>query len=108
METNAAIAALMGWRRSPEPECFPYDDVVAALRAGGKHVAAPGLLKALDCVRTHASAGTSAAHRRLARFLATALDKFDERYDNPSYLALAQLSLPGTDETRDDRPRAAL
>jgi tryptophan 2,3-dioxygenase len=103
METNAAVAALMGWRRSLDPERFPYDEVVAALRARGKHFAAPELLIALDCVRTH----TPVADRRLARFLDTALDKFDERFDNPSYLALAQLSLPGTDESRDDRLRAA-
>lgn len=32
--------------------------------------------------------------RQLARFLQTALDKFDGRYDNPSYLALEQLQLP--------------
>ena len=105
---DTAIGALMEWRHKPEAARFPYDEVVAAFRAGGKHFVAPELLMALDCVRKHTPGGTSAAHRRLARFLDTALDKFDERYDNPSYLALDQLSLPGTDETRDDRRLAAL
>ena len=39
----------------------------------------------------------------LTGFLATALDKWDERYDNPSYLAVDQLGLP----EGDDVPGAA-
>jgi hypothetical protein len=40
------------------------------------------------------SCGAPASTSDLASFLATALDKWDDRYDNPSYLALAGLELP--------------
>jgi tryptophan 2,3-dioxygenase len=40
------------------------------------------------------SCGAPASTLDLASFLATALDKWDHRYDKPSYLALAGLELP--------------
>jgi tryptophan 2,3-dioxygenase len=43
----------------------------------------------------------------LAGFLSTALDKFDGRFDNPSYLAIDQLPLPGTGDRGGDPRHAA-
>src|SRR4051794_22712879 len=79
------------------PEGFPYDEVVAYFNRVGKHFVSPQLLAELDGVRASLPAGPS----RLSRFLHTALDKFDGRYDNPSYLALDQLGLPGADGCPD-------
>ena len=91
---------LAAWRADRHPDGFPYDAVVAAFRAVGKHLVAAELLTDLDGVRRDVPRGCP-AHRRLARFLDTALDKFDGRYDNPSYLALEQLGLPGADGCPD-------
>jgi tryptophan 2,3-dioxygenase len=79
------------------PEAFPYDEVVAYFNRVGKHFVSPQLLAELDRVRASLPAGPS----QLSRFLHTALDKFDGRYDNPSYLALDQLGLPGADGCPD-------
>jgi tryptophan 2,3-dioxygenase len=79
------------------PEAFPYDEVVAYFNRVGKHFVSPQLLSELDRVRASLPDGPS----RLSRFLHTALDKFDGRYDNPSYLALDQLGLPGADGCPD-------
>ncbi|MDP1846424.1 MAG: tryptophan 2,3-dioxygenase family protein [Solirubrobacteraceae bacterium] len=87
---------LAAWRADRHPDAFPYDAVVAAFRAVGKHFVAAELLADLDAVRRDVPRGCP-AHRRLAGFLDTTLDKFDGRYDNPSYLALEQLGLPGAD-----------
>ena len=91
---------LAAWRADRHPDAFPYDSVVAAFRAVGKHFVAAELLTDLDGVRRDVPRGCP-VHRRLARFLDTALDKFDGRYDNPSYLALEQLGLPGADGCPD-------
>jgi tryptophan 2,3-dioxygenase len=90
---SKAVAQVNEWCATGEPEAFPYDEVVAHFRRVGKHFVARDLLEALDRAR----AGVSDDDRQLARFLGTALDKFDGRYDNPSYLALDQLPLPGAD-----------
>lgn len=95
-----ASAALTKWRRAPDPAAFPYDDVVAAFHDVGKHFVAPELLAELDRIRRGVPRGCP-AHAQLARFLDSALDKFDGRYDNPSYLALEQLGLPGADGCPD-------
>src|SRR5688572_6031724 len=50
---------------------------------------------ALAAVRATLPQNTSHAGRTLSRFLWTALDKWGQRYDNPSYLALDGLELPG-------------
>ena len=97
-KTNAALAALDAWQVEPDPARFPYDEVVASYHRVGKHFVAPELLEGLDRAREALPQTACPAHRRLARFLSTALDKFDGRYDNPSYLALEQLSMPGADE----------
>lgn len=94
---DIARSELAAWRAAgADPGAFPYDAVVAAFHAVGKHVVEAGLLADLDAVRRVTPHGCP-AHRELARFLDTALDKFDGRYDNPSYLALEQLGLPGAD-----------
>jgi len=98
--TDIARSALADWRAHRHPAAFPYEAVVAAFRAAGKHFVAAELLADLDAVRRDVPRGCP-AHRRLARFLDTTLDKFDRRYDNPSYLALEQLGLPGADGCPD-------
>ncbi|HLM27841.1 MAG TPA: hypothetical protein VK304_12835 [Thermoleophilaceae bacterium] len=97
---DTALSELSAWRVSPDPRAFPYDAVVAAFRDVGKHFVATELLENLARVRRTVPDGCP-AHRELARFLDTALDKFDGRYDNPSYLALAQLGLPGANGCPD-------
>lgn len=92
---DSAVAQVAMWRRHPEPATFPYEAVTAELRRVGKHFASPDLLAGLAAARATLPQHTSDAGRRLSRFLWTALDKWDERYDNPSYLALDGLDLPG-------------
>lgn len=84
-----------------EPETFPYDEVVARFHRVGKHFVSRDLLAELDRVRRALPDDADGRYRQLARFLHTALDKFDGRYDNPSYLALEQLQLPGADGCPD-------
>lgn len=60
---------------------FDFDDAIAELRRHGKHFASRGVLEALDAVRRALPAG---ADPLVTGFLATALDKFDGRYDNPT------------------------
>ncbi|MDQ3587381.1 MAG: tryptophan 2,3-dioxygenase [Actinomycetota bacterium] len=102
MNANHEIASseLTAWRECAHPGAFPYDAVIAAIHGVGKHFVASELLEDLDRVRRDLPRGCP-AHRQLAQFLDTALDKFDGRYDNPSYLALEQLGLPGADGCPD-------
>jgi len=81
------------WLANPKPETFPLKTVVAAFRKVGKHFVSRQLLEGLARVRGEALSGDEP----LRRFLDTALDKFDGRYDNPSYLALHELPLPSTE-----------
>ena len=99
------VRAVAAWSERPDPRAFPYDAVVAEFHRVGKHFVEAELLETLDGVRARVPERCP-VHRELARFLATTLDKFDGRYDNPSYLALEQLSLPGADGPRDDAVRA--
>ena len=92
--TNSAVAQVAAWCRHPEPAAFPYDAVTAELRHAGKHFASRDLLASLAAARAALPPCASHAGRRLMRFLSTALDKWDNRYDNPSYLALDGLGLP--------------
>jgi tryptophan 2,3-dioxygenase len=87
---------LATWLATPDPRTFPYDPVVAELQRAGKHFAPRELLAALDRVRGSLPAAGDGDERVLAQFLSTALDKWDGRFDNPSYLAVDQLPLPGT------------
>jgi tryptophan 2,3-dioxygenase len=88
--TRATLLSLQRWARCPEPETFPLDAVVAEFRRVGKHFVDPTLLEALATVRADLPAGDGP----LRRFLDTALDKYDGRFDNPSYLAIHDLPLP--------------
>lgn len=92
--TSPAATCVAEWCRHPEPAAFPYDAVTAELRHAGKHFASRDLLASLAAARAAAPQGASEAGRRLTRFLWAALDKWDHRYDNPSYLALDNLELP--------------
>ena len=88
-----AVAQVAAWCRHPEPATFPYDAVTAELRHAGRHFAPRDLLASLAAARAALPQCASDAGR-LISFLSTALDKWDDRYDNPSYLALDGLELP--------------
>ncbi len=74
------------------PEAFPFAAVIDAYRRVGKHFVDRDLLDSLASIRTGLPAGAEKLHR----FLNTALDKYDGRFDNPSYLALDHIPMPGT------------
>lgn len=73
---------------------------MAELRHAGKHFASPQLLAALAAARAAPHPQGTDVDQRLARFLHAALDKHDQRFDNPSYLALDGLELPAGDATQ--------
>jgi tryptophan 2,3-dioxygenase len=101
------MQALATWRSEPDPETFPYDAVVEEFHRVGKHFVDRGLLATLDAVRAAVRDGSTPAGRRLVGFLDFALDKWDGRYDNPSYLAVDLLPLPGTGGGGHDLRHAA-
>lgn len=103
MDANekSPVTAVAEWCAGREPETFPYDAVVAHFNRVGKHFVSGDLLAELDRARAALPADANGGYRQVARFLDTALDKFDGRYDNPSYLALDQLQLPGADGCPD-------
>jgi tryptophan 2,3-dioxygenase len=84
--------ALQCWLESPLPETFPLSEVISEFRRVGKHFVSPELLQLLAKARKLLPQGADA----LRRFLDTTLDKYDGRYDNPTYLALHDLPLPST------------
>lgn len=84
---------------------FPYPAVVERFHQTGKHFVASDLLALLDGIRTAVVTAPEPAAEPLRRFLDVALDKWDERYDYQSYLALDVLRMPrgeSTDERRSD------
>jgi tryptophan 2,3-dioxygenase len=83
-------SALQSWLDSPVPEHFPLQEVISEFRRVGKHFVARRLLDQLAEARRALPSGAEV----LKRFLDTTLDKYDGRYDNPSYLALHDLPLP--------------
>jgi tryptophan 2,3-dioxygenase len=83
---------LQRWLAHPTADSFPLDAVIAEFRKVGKHFVADELLAALAQARAALPEGAGA----LRRFLDTALDKHDGRFDNPTYLALHDLPLPTT------------
>lgn len=101
-------AELRSWLPDPVPEKFPYDAVVRHFRDVGKHFVAPDVVGLLAEVRARLPAlrGPWQHVRTLAMFLDTALDKPDERYDYPTYLAISLLQLPTVDEPADLAPFA--
>lgn len=95
-----SIAEVHSWLRSPDLQKFPYDAVVRDYHEGGKHFVAAELLGLLAEVRKLLPQlrGPRPHLQRLAAFLGVALDKYDEAYDYPSYLALPLLDLPDVDD----------
>ena len=97
---------LAAWSAAPEPARFPYLPVVGAYHAVGKHFVAASVLKHLDVARSALSQTTDIQTPdidpeapRLAAFLDVLLDKFDERYDYQTYLALSLLPMPDGGES---------
>jgi len=86
------MISLTPWLAQPNTATFPLDAVIAAFRKTGKHFVNDELLKDLTTARASLSAG----EQPLRRFLDTALDKYERRFDNPTYLALHDLPLPTT------------
>ena len=101
---QSTTAAIETWRSAPNASAFPYDAVVADFQRVGKHAVAPQLLEALAGVRVILPRvrGPVASVRLLDRFLDTALDKWDGRYSNPTYLGLSLLPLPPVDDLDHD------
>jgi tryptophan 2,3-dioxygenase len=101
-------AEVQSWLHDPDPKTFPYDAVVRHFHSVGKHFVPPELLKLLAEVRDQLPAlrGPWAHVQTLAEFLGTALDKPDQRYDYPTYLALSQLRLPTVDDPVAQAPFA--
>ncbi len=97
-------AVINHWQSTHDADAFPYDIVVAAFHDVGKHHVASGLLTALASVRAALVnvRGSAAGIRRLERFLDTALDKWDDRYANPTYLGLSLLPLATVDDPSRD------
>src|SRR5215204_4059103 len=96
--------AIATWLSSFHADEFPYDAVVAEFHRVGKHVVATELLEALAGVRAALPDvhGSDTSVRLLDRFLDAALDKWDGRYANPTYLALDLLPLPAVDDLSQD------
>jgi tryptophan 2,3-dioxygenase len=97
------------WVTSRNVDEFPYDAVVAEFHRVGKHLVPAPLLEALAGVRAALPQvhGSAAGVRLLERFLDTALDKWDGRYANPTYLGLSLLPLPVVDDLDLDITAAA-
>jgi tryptophan 2,3-dioxygenase len=96
--------AIATWLSSRDADDFPFDAVVAEFHRVGKHFVATELLEALDTTRAALPEvrGSVASVRLLDRFLDAALDKWDGRYANPTYLGLSLLPLPAVDGASAD------
>jgi tryptophan 2,3-dioxygenase len=101
---EAPSAAIARWLTSRIADDFPYHAVVAEFSRVGKHFVATEVLEALANVRAALpeARGSTAGVRLLDRFLDVALDKWDGRYANPTYLGLSLLPLPAADESAHD------
>lgn len=106
-ERTNPMDEVRAWLREPEPGAFPYEAVVTEFNRVGKHFVARELLATLDGARQTLRARSGPDTALLARFLDIALDKWDGRYDNPSYLAVTLLPLPGTGPRGHDVRHAA-
>ena len=93
---------LTTWLDSPHADSFPYDAVVDEFCSTGKHFVSGDLLAMLARARATSADGSYVGKGLLARFMKTALDKWDKRFDNPSYLALNLLPMPGSGHRRPD------
>jgi tryptophan 2,3-dioxygenase len=96
------------WLGHPKPTRFPYDAVVGEFRRVGKHFVAEDLLATLALARDGVEDLPDPYHGStlLHRFLQTALDKFDGRYDYPTYTGLALLPMPSVDDPPEQLPYA--
>ena len=97
---TATAADLTTWLANRNAQFFPYQSVVQQYHSVGKHFVPQPVLKLLAEVR----AGIDGSNDQLTAFLHTALDKFDDRYDYPTYLALSVLDLPSSDDSIDTVP----
>ena len=99
-DESKPAAAVANWLSSRNADDFPYDAVVAEFHRVGKHFVATELLEALAGVRAALPEvrGSVTSVRLLDRFLDAALDKWDGRYANPTYLGLSLLPLPAVDD----------
>ncbi|MFI7667519.1 tryptophan 2,3-dioxygenase [Nocardia sp. NPDC049526] len=95
-----STAELMSWLCVPAAERFPYDAVLRGYHSVGKHFVPADTLDLLDQARAvlPGLGGPWPPVRVLAAFLDCALDKLDNRYDYPTYLALRLLELPVVDD----------
>src|SRR5918994_3039058 len=110
MQTKSKpAAAVANWLSSRNADDFPYDTVVTEYHHVGKHFVATELLEALADVRVALSEvhGSDTSVRLLDRFLDAALDKWDGRYANPTYLGLSLLPLSEVDDLSHDQDVAA-
>jgi hypothetical protein len=96
------------WLGHPKPTRFPYDAVIGEFRRVGKHFVPTDLLATLALARDVAKDLPDPYHGStlLHRFLQTALDKFDGRYDYPTYTGLALLPMPSVDDPPEQLPYA--
>ncbi len=103
-----SMTELQAWLDEPEPATFPYDAVVGAYRRVGKHFVADDVLAALAAARETLPdlSGRDAAATLLRRFLQVALDKWDGRYDYPTYTGLCLLPMPSVDDAPQDAATA--
>lgn len=87
---------LAAWSADPVPARFPYLPVVGAFHRAGKHFVGASVLKHLDVARATLSQSPQSPYPdpALPRFLDVVLDKFDERYDYQTYLALSLIPMP--------------
>jgi tryptophan 2,3-dioxygenase len=103
-EASQPATAIADWLSSRNADDFPYDAVVEEFHRVGKHFVATTLLEVLADVRAALPdmRGSATSVRLLDRFLNTALDKWDGRYANPTFLGLSLLPLPAVDELNHD------
>lgn len=101
-------AELKFWLHEPDVRTFPYDAVVRHYHKVGKHFVRPEALELLGKARDMLPTmpGPWPQVQTLASFLSTALDKPDQRYDYPTYLALPLLPLPTVEDPREQAPFA--
>ncbi|ROQ57390.1 tryptophan 2,3-dioxygenase [Streptomyces sp. 840.1] len=119
-ETDAPLShELSDWCSSAGAGDFPYAGVIDRLRAVGKHFLDEELLTLLSECRTVFTEASSGGGEDIpdtfaGPFLDVLLDKFDDRYDYPSYTALALLrrgapdSRSGWEVLRRHRDRTVL
>ncbi|WP_218010287.1 tryptophan 2,3-dioxygenase family protein [Actinomadura chibensis] len=99
---------LTDWLDKPDPDHFPYDQVMAEFLRVGKHFVDHDLLKDLGRARESlpvAADSECPGTRLLRRFLDTALDKWDGRYDYGTYIALGVLPVPRLDDAPEPAER---